>query len=284
MRKLERGAAPAGLAGAAKVELAAAQLHFENTGAKDGFEFNAYRRIDVRAALKAFGIGKCAYCEADYDATHPEDIEHYRPKGAIATDAGRLKPGYWWLAADWHNLLPSCIRCNRVETQPLYDGSELKMGKGERFPLADETKRASTVGAETFEAPLLIDPCREDPSAFIRFVDDNGACIAVPVDPDPTSLRARRARASIDIYGLNRAGLVRDRSRYTRRAKAAVLNLRRLARLEAELQAGPAHLLEAAREAIREELLMLDELTCGTDRYTGMITTLVAPDVAHRAR
>jgi uncharacterized protein (TIGR02646 family) len=284
MRKLARTEAPAGLAAAAQMEATEARLHFEIAGAKDGFEFDAYRSKGVRAKLKAFGMGKCAYCEADYDATHPEDIEHYRPKGAIATEIGRLQPGYWWLAAEWSNLLPSCIRCNRVETQPLYDGTELKMGKGERFPLADELKRASTVGAEAFEIPLLIDPSHEDPSAFIRFVDDNGDCIAVPIDPDTTSLCARRARASIDIYGLNRAGLVRDRSRYMRRAKAAILNLRRLNKLELILRSGPADALQEVREAIRDEFLMLDELTNGTDRYTGMIITLVAPEFAHQAK
>ncbi|MEF9674035.1 hypothetical protein QNM99_25505 [Pseudomonas sp. PCH446] len=43
------------------------------------------------------------------------DVEHYRPKGAVSEDASH--PGYWWVAMDWDNLLPSCIDCNRKRKQ-----------------------------------------------------------------------------------------------------------------------------------------------------------------------
>jgi uncharacterized protein (TIGR02646 family) len=186
MRRLTRPANPTFVPLAA-TEFAAARLYFEGTGRQNGFEFKAYRHGVVKTALSKMTGGNCAYCEADYDATAPVDVEHFRPKAEIETDAGLTKPGYWWLAASWDNLLPSCIRCNRKERVPLFDGSELVAGKGNRFPLDDEDSRAHEVGGEVDETPLLIDPCREDPADFIRFEDKEGKCIAVPVEQDPTA-------------------------------------------------------------------------------------------------
>jgi uncharacterized protein (TIGR02646 family) len=280
MRRLTRPGCPITFAPAAEAELTKAQLHFEDTGRSGGFKFKAYKHPEVKAALSKMSSDKCAYCEADYDVTQPSDLEHFRPKGAIETDAGLRKPGYWWLAARWDNLLPSCIRCNRKETLTLFDGSRLLSGKGNRFPLNDEERRAHVVGGESMEEPLLIDPCREDPSDFIRFVDNDGNCIAVPVDEDQTSLSAQRARASIDTYGLNRFGLVRDRSRYMGRAK---LSLARIERFVRRLDRLPLHREEDRNELecdIADELKVLDDLTCGEDRYTGMLSAVVTPVLA----
>jgi len=277
MRRLERAQIPPSLLTAGATELQAARLHFDGTGAQDGFTYQAYGASEVKSALTAMTGGKCAYCEADYDATQPNDVEHFRPKGAIDTDAGRIKPGYWWLAATWDNLLPSCIRCNRKENQLLYDGTALSSGKANLFPLVDETKRASAIGEEAHEDPLLIDPCREDPAIHLRFIDDGDRSIAVPNDPDPTSISARKARASIDIYGLNRAGLVRDRSRYLRWAKVSLARLETLARRLDRLPAGADDERTEIATLIEQELDYLDGLTCGEDRYTGMLQALINP-------
>lgn len=280
MRGLTRGATPASLTTAGVAEFDAARLHFEGTGRTTGFSYKAYSAKDVKTALTAMTGGKCAYCEADYDATQPSDVEHYRPKGAVDTDAGRLKPGYWWLAASWDNLLPSCIRCNRAEGQLLYDGTELKSGKANLFPLLDDAHRASGIGQEAHEVPLLIDPCRVLPGAHVRFVDDGGRSIAEEVDQDSASLSARMARASIDVYGLNRSGLVKDRSRYLAWAK---LSLARLVKLAGRLNAlpGPTAADRAEiGEDIEKELEFLDGLTCGEDRYTGMLRGLIDPKLA----
>jgi hypothetical protein len=76
--------------------------------------------------------GKCAYCEVKI-LRQPGDAEHFRPKGAvkrkdprgkivspsceIADPGGQMleipHPGYFWLAYDWRNLLPSCSDCNK---------------------------------------------------------------------------------------------------------------------------------------------------------------------------
>jgi uncharacterized protein (TIGR02646 family) len=280
MRRLTRAACPPAFLPLAESEFASARLYFGDPGRQDGFEFKAYSHGDVKTALSKMTGGNCAYCEADYDATAPVDVEHFRPKGAIETDAGLMKPGYWWLAASWDNLLPSCIRCNRKERVPLFDGSELVAGKGNRFPLDDENSRAHEIGGEANEMPLLIDPCREDPADFIRFEDIDERCIAVPVEQDPTSLSARRARASIDIYGLNRAGLVQDRSRYMARAKLLIAQLERAVRRFNRMSSDDGENRRDAELDIAEHLGSLARMTSGEDRFTGILDAVIGPAIA----
>src|SRR6185369_2016739 len=145
-------AIPASLVGATSVgvvETKEAEAFYENGAhADDSFDFKAYKSADVNAALTAEFHGKCAYCESPYEATHPVDIEHYRPKGGYVKDNKLTKPGYYWLAADWMNLLPSCIDCNRRRRQKFKDEPEQLAGKANLFPIADETKRATRPRAE----------------------------------------------------------------------------------------------------------------------------------------
>ena len=120
-------------------------------GKKPGF--TRYKHDTVKEALEALFHGKCAYCESDYAGTQPVDIEHYRPKGEV--EGVPDHPGYWWLAAEWENLLPSCIDCNRKRRQKTpkagssslatlaEDGdfdrqATLNSGKEASFPLASE--------------------------------------------------------------------------------------------------------------------------------------------------
>ncbi len=91
-------------------------------------------------------------------ALRPVDVEHYRPKNAVADTEHE---GYWWLAMDWTNLLPSCIDCNRKRNQKAPDPTltnlvdlfdtdrdrtiSMKSGKGTTFPIADEVGRAEFI-------------------------------------------------------------------------------------------------------------------------------------------
>jgi hypothetical protein len=78
------------------------------------FPFKAYKsKVIVNALNKHFGF-KCAYCESFYGATAPPDVEHYRPKGEIVDGKHTLRPGYYWVAVEWKNLLPSCRDCNSL--------------------------------------------------------------------------------------------------------------------------------------------------------------------------
>jgi len=192
MRKVDRSTVegPASLLledRAGKKELARARAHF--LAAPDGasFTFRAYKGDDVRHALEALFHGKCAYCESRYDTTSPVDIEHFRPKGAVE---GIVHPGYWWLAAEWTNLLPSCIDCNRRRRQntpiafaSLTGGLEaarqtgfrvVQTGKESAFPIRGTRMEAEPPQdqrdtALLAEECLLIDPCRTDPEEYLRF-------------------------------------------------------------------------------------------------------------------
>lgn len=199
MRKVNRKRTfvPTGLAAAEGRELARYRKHQAKPAPRNAFIFRAYKDDEVRHALEALFHGKCAYCESRYDVTAPVDIEHYRPKSA-AQDGSH--GGYWWLAASWTNLLPSCIDCNRKRKQPTpIVRASLSMlvadrlggrsvgivqtGKESCFPIqgarvvgppssgaADAAKLAESELLR--ERPLLLDPCRDKPNDHLEFYID----------------------------------------------------------------------------------------------------------------
>jgi uncharacterized protein (TIGR02646 family) len=243
-------------------------------GNLSGFAFSAYSHASVKEALRALFGGLCAYCEAPYDATQPEDVEHYRPKGRINTGNGAIVPGYWWLAATWDNLLPSCIDCNRERTQVLFDGTVLMTGKGDRFPLDDERQRARKEGEHANEQPLLLDPCVDDPSEFIIFREKSQQSIVVPKVGNEAQLAWRRARTSIDVYGLNRTGLVRRRSAHLREVKAWLGVLRRRAAELDEADPAWASRIEGEIADAMERLVDLQSV------FTGMVRAVIEPTLS----
>jgi uncharacterized protein (TIGR02646 family) len=156
--------------------------------------------------LKAFN-DKCAYCEAVIPAAQPGDVEHFRPKGRVVDEQfkpvrvrydkwGEINhPGYFWLAYEWKNLLPSCIDCNRYRLH-----GEGGAGKADRFPVAGF--RASLPGEEDQEEPLLIDPTLADPSEHLEFFPDG-----------KVRAKTKIGEETIDNIGLNiRESLVSERA------------------------------------------------------------------------
>lgn len=209
-----------------KRELDEARTHW--TQKKPGsFAFRLYKHDEVKQKLHQLFHGKCAYCETFYSASGPVDVEHFRPKGAVAEDPPLS--GYWWLAMKWENLLPSCIDCNRKRRQKLV-GAETTLeqlwesaanealntvtsGKKDSFPVAG-TRLAPESYDFTKEQPLLLNPCDVDPSQFLGFnVELPMSALVVPKD-HPDGLH--RGAHTIHIFGLNRLGLVQDRTRVLR--------------------------------------------------------------------
>ena len=218
------------------------------TPSKKAYGFSAYKGIDVRDRLEELFHGKCAYCESYYASTAPVDVEHYRPKGGVE---GEVHPGYWWLAATWDNLLPSCIFCNRRQTQrtPVPAASltelvraltvtgaslEMKSGKQNCFPISG-VRAADRYGNLQLEQPLLLNPSEDRPEQFIGFNLDPDHTVGVvfpahsqgaaqlpqvdaAVQPDQIVSHAEkfglsvRGAVSIQVYGLNRLGLVQQRT------------------------------------------------------------------------
>lgn len=154
--------------------------------------------------------GKCAYCECWITDFQHGDIEHFRPKKAATDidDQPVLVPdgdgsvvtehqGYYWLAYEWRNLLPSCQGCNQPGVvRDNVTGEERRIGKRNRFPV--QGRRAWQPGHDlAVEQPLLINPMEEEPSAHLAVDLDQGAMI--PKSP--------RGQACIEVFGLN----LRDR-------------------------------------------------------------------------
>lgn len=186
-------------------ELERARAHINGPNADSSFDFSAYSSPAVKTALHTLFHGKCAYCESFYASTQPVDVEHYRPKGEVEGVGDH--PGYWWLAMEWTNLLPSCIDCNRRreqltpnETAPslmkLAEGADvnrwrkISTGKASAFPLAQGSLRASQeLHDYNAELRLLLDPTRDDPDQHLGYyIDlDNLLSLVFPRAADPAA-------------------------------------------------------------------------------------------------
>jgi hypothetical protein len=158
--------------------------------------------------LKRLFGEKCAYCEAPFDSGRLE-VEHFRPKLRAcdqqnkpirAVQGGRETQhgGYYWLAFCWENLLPGCTSCNQLPA------------KANKFPLANENTRVwEAAGLLDKEELWLLDPCRDHPEDHLNF-DTVGKKDAGSVVPRN---RSEKGRISIDVYKLNRDGLITARLR-----------------------------------------------------------------------
>lgn len=220
-----------------------------------------YKRM--RDVIFAAYHGKCAYCEALIKLDQPGDVEHFRPKGEVSDEnwqvvavQGRPHPGYYWLAYDWRNLLPSCARCNR----PTKTGIGIVVGKGTRFPVA-QTWAVDDAGIAA-EEPRFLHPVFDDPSRHLAFDRQTGVIF----------WKTRRGRACVELLDLNREGLPEARRQaYTSAVSDAVAAIvflnegdpaaakQRLDDLEA-YRAGTRPYSLAGRRAIRDRRAELKQL------------------------
>lgn len=184
------------------------------------FAFKLYKHAAVREALNELFHGKCAYCEIKYGAIVPVDVEHYRPKAGVSESSKH--PGYWWLAGAWDNLLTTCIDCNRSRVQ-VGGTKEDRLavgGKGNRFPLVDEEKRAFKPGEEEREEPLLLNPCTDRPAEHLVFHASGEVFSDTP-----------KGKTTIAVLGLNRPQLVRNRAEAVKRVLALLRKIESLVRV-----------------------------------------------------
>lgn len=232
------------------------------------FKFNAYKLPAVRQALNAaFGF-KCAYCESNFGATQPVAVEHFRPKGKVKTPQGDI-PGYYWLAADWDNLLPSCTDCNSARRQ-LIGGVEVTAGKGNWFPIASEQRRARAPDEEAAEERLLLHPYLDFPDRHLEFIDEG----VVRSRLSPSGRASPKGHASIDVYALQRPGLVKAREAMQIRVRAQIAVVRREA---ARLDADPQDADQAA--ILSEELAGLRRLMARDQPYSEIARQLIEPAI-----
>ncbi|MFK7749607.1 MAG: hypothetical protein AB8B65_14520 [Kordia sp.] len=211
-----------------KKELAAAIAYYADPANTKAFKFKVYSNPEVKETLIKMSDGKCAYCESDILVTYVGDIEHFRPKGEIEElkETKNSKPGYYWLAADWDNLLLSCRNCNQKSKQATTTEAELKsMGKMNQFPLFDEAKRVRSLEGDFNEEEkvrLLLNPCIENPEEYFKYNIKSGVIQAKIQEEFPK----QRATTSVKVFGLQRVPLVHAR------AKKAVHILKQMTRVE----------------------------------------------------
>jgi len=174
-----------------EAEVEADPASFASGAATLSFDREVYGHRSVKEELIAMQHEKCAFCEAKPLHVSDGDVEHFRPKGGVRqADSEPLeRPGYYWLAYEWNNLLFACERCNRRHKRNL-------------FPLADPDRRArSPRDASAHEAPIFIDPSAEDPEPYISYREHVPIAIGGNV----------RGQQTIDALGLTRAELNADR-------------------------------------------------------------------------
>jgi hypothetical protein len=156
-----------------------------------------YGAPGVKKKLKKAQHDKCCFCEKNQVEEYGA-VEHYRPKKGFKIDKSHktlTKPGYYWLAYDWENLLFVCGLCNTGY-------------KKNYFALKDEKKRAKSHKQKIAnEDPLLIDPCgAKNPRDHIVFnnqfpspKDDYGRYTVEYCGLDRDSLNVARQKLISDI-------------------------------------------------------------------------------------
>jgi uncharacterized protein (TIGR02646 family) len=239
-------AAPPNLVGpksAGSTERKKAEQYWKANKTMKGFTFKVYKTPEVVAALTGVFKGKCAYCEFRYDGGAPADVEHYRPKGGVEVNGKLKEPGYYWLAADWTNLLPSCVDCNRMRYHEFPDDGPEARGKANTFPIANKP-RATRPGQEKKEKRLLLHPYFDEPKDYLRFVEE-GAIQAISED----GVAKPMAVNSIRVYGLDRPNLSDARRDVWVRVAAAVKRVKREA-VHASANPGDVYAKESLKEAI----------------------------------
>jgi uncharacterized protein (TIGR02646 family) len=190
--------------------------------------YSVYSDTIVREALKKMFHGKCAYCESKITAIYSGDIEHFRPKGGYNNGAGQplTTPGYYWLAADWNNLLFACPFCNQTNTHKISDNGKIEdfvQGKLNQFPLRIESFRLTTNHGSLFfsnekiyngafdqeeSQRLLLRPCTDENVELFFKYDDYGLILA---RDGLDNVGQKKAETSIRVYALQRLGLVQAR-------------------------------------------------------------------------
>jgi uncharacterized protein (TIGR02646 family) len=155
------------------------------------FSAEIYGAADVKEALGRTQHDKCAFCESKIAHVSYGDVEHFRPKaGWKQAEADALsRPGYWWLAYDWANLVLSCTLCNQRHKANLFPV------QGARATAPSDDLRA--------ELPALIHPVEDDPAREIVF---DGADVDMRASSE-------RGRATAEALGLNRPKLYDERRR-----------------------------------------------------------------------
>jgi len=242
--------------------------------------FRVYADKTVRKALKAMLHGKCAYCESRITTIYSGDVEHFRPKGG----------GYWWLAADWGNLLFACPFCNQTHTHELDVSGvarEVVQGKRDQFPLLSEDYRLAedlavrflSAGSEYTAAfdreetvRLLVRPCTDVNTEHYFKYNEQGLILVGDGLAYPDQ---RRAETSIRVYALQRLGLVVARAAKVIQVKAQIRRVEEaIADFDAHFDAGEVERIYYER-LLRDEMELLHRFQDADQEYAGLARFII---------
>ncbi|AWM36974.1 hypothetical protein GobsT_51460 [Gemmata obscuriglobus] len=170
---------------------------------------------DIKEAYIEFQHSKCAFCEKPLEGKIEQDVEHFRPKGAVVAwpvpgdladevrKAGfrvvqppRGSKGYKYLAYHPLNYLTACKTCNSIR-------------KKNYFPIAGRRRLGGRAIADLAgEQAYLIYPLSDldaDPEHLIEFIG---------ITPRPkaglTVFERLRARVTIEFFGLDNVSERKD--------------------------------------------------------------------------
>ena len=238
---------------------------------KDGLAGNAKPDSAVWKAakpqLKAEAFGKCAYCEAPTSTVAHGDVEHFRPKDV-----------YWWWAYCYFNYAYGCQVCNQSNKGtkfPLRDGGVQLPAPVKPNPFDDTTIGAlidtmvpnpfdgdAAPGLAAFrtsiagEGALLVDPYEDVPESFFRYSVKSGTKEVHIASAAATGKPSVRAKATIEVLGLNREELVGHRYK--------IYSALELARVVFGL---PEAALKQAAEGVLRDAMAADADHAGMARY-----------------
>jgi len=252
---------------------------FANDGDFDKMTYSAYSEPDVKDALIELFKGKCAYCESRFLHVYSGDVEHFRPKGEIEEATPNKKPGYYWLAADWTNLLLSCRNCNQKLKHLIFGKLEKEtMGKMNQFPLDNGFKHIQShktytknITAEE-QNRLLINPCIEKPENYFKYES-----VGVIKPKVTTGKDFQMAEKSIAIYVLQRMPLVQAREKVyieitaqMQRVLEAVTNLN-----DSMSKPDFKDKRVVFDKVLKREMIRLKKFTNDDEEYAGMARQIV---------
>ena len=268
-------------------------LQYKRTGASGvriKESFTVYTDKEVRKQLKKMSHGKCAYCESRITSIYSGDIEHFRPKGGYGENNPITKPGYYWLASDWNNLLFACPFCNQTNTHEIFDNKALKeivQGKLNQFPLLTENYRLNyghgnlyisdpdkyKIAFELEETErLLLKPCTDrDIEKYFEY-DEIGL---ITPSIGLNDFEKNKAKTSIKVYALQRIGLVQSREEKVIQIKAQIR------RVEEALINLNNHITESNEKLtwfegiLRRELKILHQFKESKKEYAGLARYII---------
>ena len=201
IRKKETTPTPSILSTKGKAARAALEQRY-NAGEREftskDFYSDIYGDKEVKETLIAVQDYKCCFCESKIGHIAYGDVEHYRPKAGWVQDEEPInKPGYFWLAYDWDNLLLSCEKCNQRY-------------KRNYFPLANDARAFSHHNDIGAEEPLFIHPGKEDAEALITFNEEVPVAVNGNIRGTATIKRLGLDRELLNEQRREKLNLIRD--------------------------------------------------------------------------